>query len=80
MGRIKEAKADVLASHAARAIDEGRNVFVANLNMGMFQVDVNGPIAGWAEMIEAVERQGWFLQSLSMIDSKSGVALFRKAY
>lgn len=79
MGKVKEAKADVLGQHAARAITEGRTVFVANLNMGMFQVDVNGPIGGWAEMIEAVERQGWFLQSLSMIDSKSGVALFRKA-
>ena len=75
--RVKEAKADVLGRHAARAVTEGRSVFVANLNMSMFQVDVNGPIGGWAEMIEAVEREGWTLQSLSMIDSKSGVALFR---
>ena len=76
--KVKQAKADVLGQHAARAISEGRTVFVANLNMSMFQVDINGPIAGWAEMIEAVEREGWSLQSLSMIDSKSGVALFRR--
>lgn len=80
MGRLKEAKADVLAGHARRAVQEGRTVFVANLNMSMFQIDVNGPIGGWAEMIEAVETEGWVLQSLSMIDSKSGVALFRRTF
>lgn len=79
-GRVKEAKATALAQHAARAVAEGRQVFVANLNMGMFQVDINGPISGWAEMIEAVEHEGWFLQSLSMADSKSAVALFRRSF
>jgi hypothetical protein len=75
---IKDMKADTAAKHARRAAEEGRTVLV-------FLVDVpraageGKPVSGVAEQIEAVEAQGWQLQSLGARDAGSMIALFRRA-
>ena len=61
MGRIKDAKADMLRTQAARAVEEGRTVFVPMLNTPATQPKISSSVSGWAEMIEAVEGEGWVL-------------------
>jgi len=61
MGKIKDSTADMLRQEAARAVAEGRTVFTAFLNTPMTQTKLSSSIAGWAEMIEAVEGEGWEL-------------------
>jgi hypothetical protein len=61
MGIFKTAKADSIAAEARRAVEEGRLWFSPRLNTPFTQHNMSGSIAGWAEMIEAVEREGWQL-------------------
>lgn len=71
MGLFKDAKANTLATEAERARAEGRTVFTPKLNTPMSQHNLSGSISGWAEMIEAVEAQGWQLWHWSVaIDEK----------
>ncbi|MEV0070945.1 hypothetical protein [Amycolatopsis sp. NPDC050768] len=72
MGFIKQAKADALTKEAGRAIAEGRTVFTPRLNTPMMHHTMSGSIAGWAEMIEAVEAQGWQLVEWSVTQDKNG--------
>jgi hypothetical protein len=72
MGWIKDAKQDTLATQARRAIEEGRTVFVPMLNTPMFASAMSGPVPGWAEMVEAVETQGWHLEHWAIGQDKQG--------
>ena len=65
MGLIKQAKQNMVAAEAKRAIEEGRKVFVAKLNPTLTSGSISGSLGGVAEMIEAIEDVGWRLQALS---------------
>lgn len=72
MAIVKKMKADELAREAQRARSEGRSVFVAKLNTPWTQHGLSGSIAGWAEMIEAVESCGWVLAEWSVAHDSKG--------
>lgn len=64
MGFIKDGKAGMLRTEAERAFREGRTVFAPMLNTPVTfrsSATPSGSVSGWAEMIEAVESQGWVL-------------------
>jgi hypothetical protein len=61
MGIIKESKANTAAQHASRAAREGLAVFLYRFNVPATSSGWSGPIPGAAEVIEAVERNGWQL-------------------
>ena len=72
MGWIKDAKADMLRQEAERAVQQGRTIFAAMLNTPMTQHYLSGSVAGWAEMIESVERAGWRLTDWSVAMDNQG--------
>lgn len=72
MGWVKDKKADALLSEAKRALDENRKYFTPRLNTPAFQHNFSGSIAGWAEMIEAIEEAGWLLAEWSVTDDQKG--------
>lgn len=82
MGLIKDAKADVLGKDAARAREQGRTVFVARINMPVTGSGFSTSVSGAAEMIEAIEAEGWAYQDMSWTqDTKGrpeGYFLFRR--
>jgi hypothetical protein len=65
MGIIKESKASTAAEHASRAAREGRTVFLYRFNVPATSSGWSGPISGAAEVIEAVERNGWQLSDFA---------------
>lgn len=71
MGIVKDVKAARADEHAARARAEGRTVFLYKLNMPATSSRFSEPVSGAAEVIEAVERQGWVLHQLAY-DSRQG--------
>ncbi len=83
MGWIKQAKANALSEEAARALAEGRTVFAPMLNTPMTHHTMSGSVAGWAEMIEAIEAEGWELEHWSVAADDKGrpqaYPLFRRA-
>jgi hypothetical protein len=83
MGFIKQAKVDEMTKEATRAVEEGRTVFAPKLNTPITQHGFTGSIAGWAEMIEAIESAGWALTDWAVaLDSKGrpeAYPLFRRA-
>lgn len=72
MGFIKQAKQDAIAAEAVRAVQEGRRVFAPKLNTPMSQHGMSGSIAGWAEMIEAIEDAGWTMTDWSVAHDAKG--------
>jgi hypothetical protein len=72
VGLIKDAKQNMLASEAKRAIEEGRTVFAPMLNIPITQSNSIGSIAGWAEMIEGIEACGWQLTHWSVTQDAKG--------
>lgn len=82
MGIIKSVKQNMVATEAERAVNEGRMVFTPMLNTPASQHTMSGSVAGWAEMIEAVEAKGWRLEQWSVsLDAKSrpqAYPLFRR--
>ena len=83
MGLIKQMKADSVAVEARRAATEGRTVFAPRLNTPITQHAFSGVIAGWAEMIEAIEAEGWRLDQWAVCtdqkDRPEAYPLFRRA-
>jgi hypothetical protein len=78
---IKGCKAKVVADHAARAYQEGRQVFMLRVNPGLLDGGTTGPAYAFAEQIEAVESAGWWLQHMGFAgDEKraSGYFLLRR--
>lgn len=71
MGFIKDVKAQTMSTHAQRALQEGRRVFVCRINHGMSAVGTSGPLSGVAEQIEAIEALGWRMDRCSF-DHSSG--------
>jgi hypothetical protein len=69
MGLFKDTKAAMLGTEAKRALKEGRTVFTPMLNTPLTQsssMQPSGSISGWAEMIEAIEGEGWRLDQWSV--------------
>lgn len=83
MGLIKQAKANTMADHAARARQEGRKVFVAQLRGGMgHSPKLSRPIQDVAEMIEGIEAKGWKLDQFTSVPYDGNMTvtcLFRPA-
>ena len=81
MGIIKDVKRDSAAKDAARALREGRTVFLYKYVIGISS-SFSEPIGGAAEVIEGIEQQGWALQQVAY-DSQQGrhgsvLLLFRR--
>lgn len=83
MGFMKTAKADSLAEDAARSKTEGHRVFVAQIRGPMsHSPKLSRQIPDAAEMIEAIEEQGWQLDKMDSLvysDNTTIVCLFRLA-
>jgi hypothetical protein len=71
MGFIKDAKANTAASHAARARQEGRTVLLYRQDIGIASSGLSGPISAAAEVIEAIESQGWLLHQFAYDEKQS---------
>ena len=83
MGFMKEAKADTMRQHAGRAMQEGRQVLVVRIQTRFWSAGAfSGPMDDTAEMIEAIEGQGWHLDQMSYVmkknDKPEGIYLFRR--
>lgn len=62
MGIIKTMKGNALGADARRAREAGRQRFAAILNAPARNKDgFSGGIDDWAEMIQAIENEGWTL-------------------
>jgi hypothetical protein len=62
MGFIKQSKVSGVGAQARRAHEEGRRFFVAQLHPGSWSTGLASGSAGdLAEMIEAIEDEGWTL-------------------
>jgi hypothetical protein len=82
MGVIKDTKASAAAQHAARAAQEGRTVLLYRQNVGATSSGFSGPVGDVAEVIEAIEGQGWELAQLAYDERQSrhgGVLLLFRA-
>lgn len=83
MGFIKEAKANNMAGDAKRAAEEGRTVFVAQFRGAVsHSPSLSRPIGGVAEMIEAVEAEGWRVDQFTAFpykDNMTVAVMFRRA-
>ena len=82
MGWVKDQKIDAVTAEARRATEEGRTFFTPMLNTPLTQHKMSGSVSGWAEMIEAIEQQGWVLVDWAVAnDSKDrpqAYPLFRR--
>lgn len=74
MGILKKHYANSVAEDAARAREEGRTVFVARIPASGLATNYVGSMGGMAEMIEAIEQQGWRLEhwQIATLDGHGG--------
>ena len=81
MGRITGSKANIAASHATRAIQEGRTILVYRYDVPATSSGFSGPVSGAAEVIESIER-GWRLGDVTYGEKQSRngalILLFRR--
>jgi len=64
----KDARADNVAGHAKRALDEGHTVFVVQIpGPAVMDTKHPAPVGGVAEAMEAVEALGWELDKSSWV-------------
>jgi hypothetical protein len=82
VGIVKDAKTNLAHTEAARALSEGRTVFVYRCNVPAFSSGFSGSVSGAAEVIETIERLGWSLANMAYdgAQSRNGalVLLFRR--
>ena len=71
MGIVKEAKANTASAHAARARREGRTMFLYRQNVPATSSGWSGPVAGVAEVVEAIEQAGWRLTDITFDRAQS---------
>lgn len=71
MGLVKDVKSGTAAQHSARARQEGRTVFLYKFAVPSSSSRFSEPVSGAAEVIEAVERNGWLLHQMAY-DSEQG--------
>ena len=83
MGIIKRAKSGTAAAHAEVAAEQGRTVLLYRFNVPASSSGWSGPIAGAAEVIEAIEEYGWRLDNFAFDRAQSSnggvLLLFRLA-
>lgn len=72
LGFIDRVKQNKIGEEAARAIREGRRVFLARINVGMTDAGASGTVTGAAEIIESIEDQGWRLDQMSYTQDRKG--------
>lgn len=72
MGMIKQSKIGTVRADAQRAREEGRRVFVAVFKAGVLSSGMfSGGLGHIAEMIEAVEAEGWRLEHFTYDSTES---------
>ncbi|MBL7494458.1 hypothetical protein I6A60_01855 [Frankia sp. AgB1.9] len=76
MGMIRDVKVKKVADEARRALEEDRWVFIVRLNTPQRLGDMTGTVGDWAEIIEAVEYEGWALAEWSVSEGPKGPAAF----
>jgi hypothetical protein len=69
------ADAQGVAVEAHRAIQEGRRVFLARVNVRATDSGSTGTVVGAAEIIEAIESVGWQLEQMSYAGYGSAVGV-----
>jgi hypothetical protein len=72
MRRVNLTDSQLLATQAARARNEGNVVFAPLLGTPVTQGGLSGSVAGWAEMIQAIEAEGWLLADWTVAIDRSG--------
>lgn len=77
MGFVKESKADVARSHAKRARTEHHFIFVYLFKVPGGSSTFSGSVAGAAEVIEAIEMEGWKMDLLTQGPNDSMLMTFR---
>jgi hypothetical protein len=82
LGIIKRAKSGTAAAHAEVAAEEGGSVLLYRFNIPATSSGWSGPIAGAAEVIEAIEEYGWQLDNFAFDRAQSSnggvLLLFRR--
>jgi hypothetical protein len=80
---FKDTKASIAAGHAARAVKEGRTTMLYRYDVAATSTGFSGPLSGAAEVVEAIEGQGWQVGEMAYDgqQSKNGcvILLFRRA-
>jgi hypothetical protein len=66
MGFVKDMKTNTAGKDAARAVAEGRQVFVFKFDMPNLNSAATASVSGAAETIEAIEAEGWVLGHMSV--------------
>jgi hypothetical protein len=69
------ADAQGVAVEAHRAIQEGRRVFLARINVRATDSGSTGRVVGAAEIIEAIESVGWQLEHMSYVGNGAAVGV-----
>jgi hypothetical protein len=70
---MKDVRSETLAKHARRAAEEGRTVFAPRLgDTSGVAANTTMPVSGWAELIEAVETEGWLIQHWTVVLDHKG--------
>jgi hypothetical protein len=80
MGILKDTRAKSAHDDAARALAQGRQVFMLRINPGTRGAGSSGAAWSFAEQIEAVEQAGWALDQMAFTGDDrraSGYFLFR---
>lgn len=73
MGMFKDVKESTMGADARRAYEAGMFVFAPRLKTGSgTQHTFSGPNASWAEMVEAVEAEGWRLDFWAVCTDEKG--------
>lgn len=72
MGWIKDTKAQLVATDAQRAWDEGAWVFTPILNMPSSHPGNSGRVADWEQMMQAVMQVGWQLHTWAVCSDAKG--------
>jgi hypothetical protein len=71
MGLVIDTEASAAAGHAARATRESRTVFLYRQHVPASVAGQPDPVGDLAEVIEAIESQGWALAQLAYDERKS---------
>jgi hypothetical protein len=83
VGFIDRVKQSKIGGEAERAVQEGRTVFLARINVGVTDAGASGTVTGAAEIIESIEAVGWRLDQMSYAQdrkgSPEGYYLFRRS-
>lgn len=71
MGWVNDAKANVAAGEARKAIENGQTVLVYKFIEANTNSRSTAPMTGIADQIQAVESQGWVMYNMAVGEGKA---------